>query len=187
MMQDYDGIGVRDANDDKVGTVERTYVDSSGVPRFVEVEMGTLLHTYRLVPAEDAKLVEDELVVPYAKDTIEGSPEAPHDGETLEGDLLDQIHAYYDLDRQGVQANEGVEQQVQEMPAMHSETAISTGQVRDLGDVIEVPIVEEVLVKQPVVKEVLRIRKRQVAESRTIRDDVRKEDVEVEQEDQREA
>jgi len=51
--------------------------------------------------------------------------------------------------------------------------------VRDLGDVIEVPIVEEEIVKRPVVKEVLRIRKSSTSERQTVQDDVRKEDVEV--------
>jgi uncharacterized protein (TIGR02271 family) len=52
-------------------------------------------------------------------------------------------------------------------------------QVRDLGDVIEVPIVEEEIVKRPVVKEVLRIRKSSTSEQQTVQDTVRKEDVEV--------
>ncbi len=53
------------------------------------------------------------------------------------------------------------------------------GEARDMGDVIEVPVIEEELVKRPVVKEVLRVRKTQVSESRTVEADIRKEDVEV--------
>jgi len=55
----------------------------------------------------------------------------------------------------------------------------SIGEVRDLGDVIEIPIVEEVLVKQPVVREVLRVRKSEITSTTTIADLVRKEDVEI--------
>ncbi len=55
-------------------------------------------------------------------------------------------------------------------------------QVRDLGDVIEVPIVEEELVKRPVVKEVLRIRKSSTSERQTVQGEVRKEEIEVDEE-----
>jgi hypothetical protein len=53
------------------------------------------------------------------------------------------------------------------------------GQVRDLGDVIEVPVVEEEIVKRPVVREVVRIRKNQTSDVQTVEGDVRSEDVEV--------
>jgi stress response protein YsnF len=52
--------------------------------------------------------------------------------------------------------------------------------VIDKGDVVEIPIVEERLVKQPVVTEVLRVHKTLRTERRTVEADVRKEDVEVE-------
>ncbi len=58
----------------------------------------------------------------------------------------------------------------------------TSGRVRDLGDVIEVPIVEEKLVKKPVVTEVLRIRKRAVSDRQTVSGDVRKEDIEIDEE-----
>ena len=53
-------------------------------------------------------------------------------------------------------------------------------QVRDRGDVIEVPIVEEELVKRPVVKEILRIRKDTVTDRQQVNEELRKEDVEIE-------
>lgn len=55
----------------------------------------------------------------------------------------------------------------------------SVGEIRDLGDVIEVPIIEEEIVKRPVVKEVVRIKKVATSESQTAAGDVRREDVEV--------
>jgi hypothetical protein len=58
---------------------------------------------------------------------------------------------------------------------------LGVGAVRDLGDVIEVPIVEERLVKQPVVKEVLRVRKSTVGQQQNVSEELRKEDVEIEQ------
>jgi len=53
------------------------------------------------------------------------------------------------------------------------------GKVRDLGDVIEIPIIEEVLVKKQVVREVLRVRKSQLTEMGTAAADLRKETVDV--------
>jgi hypothetical protein len=55
----------------------------------------------------------------------------------------------------------------------------SVGQVRDLGDVIEVPILEEQVVKRPVVKEVVRVKKVPKTQQATVSGDVRREDVEV--------
>ena len=59
------------------------------------------------------------------------------------------------------------------------------GEVRDRGDVIEIPIVEDEVevVRRPVVKEVLRVRKDQVTEQQTIDTTVRKERIEVAQDD----
>lgn len=51
--------------------------------------------------------------------------------------------------------------------------------IRETGDVIEVPIVEEELVKRPVVKEVIRVRKSELTDQRTVDADRRTEEVEV--------
>lgn len=59
------------------------------------------------------------------------------------------------------------------------EDSTDLGAIRDLGDVIEVPIVEEILVKKPVVREVLRIRKSELTEQGVAGADLRKETVEV--------
>ncbi len=74
-----------------------------------------------------------------------------------------------DADEERVQVNETRTQSQQ------------LGAIRDLGDVIEIPIVEEELVvtKRLVVKEVLRIRKRWVTTQRTIESTLRKEDIEI--------
>jgi stress response protein YsnF len=65
------------------------------------------------------------------------------------------------------------------------ETAPRVGEVRDRGDVIEIPIVEDEVevVRRPVVKEVLRVRRDQVTEQQTIDTTVRKERIEVAQDD----
>jgi len=60
-----------------------------------------------------------------------------------------------------------------------ADSPMVTGQIRDLGDVIEVPVMEEILVKKTVVKEVLRIKKSELTETQIVSGDIRREDVEV--------
>lgn len=72
-----------------------------------------------------------------------------------------------------------VEQVREKLPGSHDTGRGDMGQVRDLGDVIEVPIVEEEIVKRPVVKEVLRIRKTSTSEQQLVDSDVRKENVDI--------
>jgi len=64
-----------------------------------------------------------------------------------------------------------------------ADSPMVTGQIRDLGDVIEVPVMEEILVKKTVVKEVLRIKKSELTETQMVSGDIRREDVEVEYSD----
>lgn len=208
MTVDYDGDDLIDSAGDKVGTVERTYVDDNGQARFLAVKIGTLMAKHRLVPAEDAQEDEGGVRVSYLRDVIEESPSVDS-GDTLEGDALDEVRGYY----QGVGApasnvetnsddlNSDDESRVEladattvaaiaEVDQRHrpasdfpdvprDDTPADFGQVRDLGDVIEVPIVEEVMVKKPIVREVLRIRKSQLTEQGTAAADLRSEHVEV--------
>jgi hypothetical protein len=207
--QDYDGAGVIDSAGDHVGTVERTYVDETNVPRFVEVKIGTLLPKHRLVPADGAEMTDNGLQVPFLKDVIEEAPDAPN-GDTLEGADLDGIRSYYEHDGnlEAERADEEIdssppgpvvtatdtadaEASTPSVPAVVSDEtggALEVGDevgprrvatIRDLGDVVEIPIVEEVLVKKAVVKEVLRVRKTQLTERHTVGADLRREEVET--------
>ena len=65
------------------------------------------------------------------------------------------------------------------------DTTPRVGEVRARGDVIEIPIVEDEVevIRRPVVKEILRVRKHQVTEQKTIDTTVRKERIEVAQGD----
>jgi hypothetical protein len=197
MMQDYDGAVVVDATGDRIGTVERSYVDDGGAARFVEVKIGSLLPKHRLIPLANAQAKKDGLVVPYAKSVIVASPDASSAGDTLEGEMLERVRAYYAGGRESGDVTTAPTAAPADEDAVSgagragvSDTADADsgsaatrqrGGVRDLGEVIEVPIVEEELVKRPVVKEVLRIRKDRVAEQRTIEATLRKEDVEIAQ------
>ncbi len=51
--------------------------------------------------------------------------------------------------------------------------------VREVGDVVEVPVLEEVLVKKTVVREILRVKKTDYVEQETVEGDVRTEVIEV--------
>jgi hypothetical protein len=207
-MQDFDGANVVDSNGDTVGSVERTYDDGGGIARLVEVKIGALFSKHRLVPLDGAETTDKGIQVPYDKHMIEGSPDAGSAADTLEGSFLDSVMAYYGENSDGSDTADAGVGEVGAVPAGEAETQTADdvysdqsvvtpvavaetgessdnqqggalGAVRDLGDVIEVPIVEEVLVKRPVVKEVLRIRKRQITEQQTVEGDVRKAEVEV--------
>ncbi len=60
-----------------------------------------------------------------------------------------------------------------------ADSPMVTGQIRDLGDVIEVPVMEEILVKKTIVKEVLRIKKSELTQTQMVSGDIRREDIEV--------
>jgi len=225
MMEDYDGTDVADAAGERIGTVERSYVDDQGNVQFIEVKLRGLRAKHRLVPMDIIDRTDNALTVPFAKGVVEESPDASSARDTLEEDTLDQIRAYYESQRQGLspavaeaaaipvsesktdtststssgqpgvgEKMKGAVEQVREkLPGGSAgEGGQSRGdegrqgqdrfQVRDMGDVIEVPIVEEEIVKRPVVKEVLRIRKSSTSERQTVQGEVRKEEIEVDEE-----
>ena len=201
MMQTYDGADVVDALGEPVGAVERSYVDESGTIRLVEVAIGSFFPKHRLIPVADAQLTDGKLAVPYTKDVIVESPDASPTRATLEGALLERVWASY---RSGLESTDvamaasavAPGEDVAAAPASRAGAwddtsepapgaAPRVGEVRDRGDVIEIPIVEDEVevVRRPVVKEVLRVRKDQVTEQRTIDTTVRKERIEVAQDD----
>lgn len=201
MTDDFDGSDLIDTGGDKVGTIDRTYVDDSGVARFVSVKIGALLGKHHLVPAERAQEVDQGIQVPYLKDVIEESP-AVDSGDTLEGETLGDVRAYYADYEQNGAGDDAQDEDTQnlgpgaitaigeaddrsrpadDLPTIAEDTATTEnfGKIRDLGDVIEVPVVEEVVVKKPIVREVLRIKKSRLVETGTAAADLRKEQVEV--------
>jgi hypothetical protein len=201
MMQTYDGADVVDALGEPVGAVERSYVDESGTIRLVEVAIGSFFPKYRLIPVADAQLTDGRLTVPYTKDVIVESPDASPTRATLEGALLERVWASYGSGPEStdvamaagaVAAGEDVAAAPASRAGASDDTsepapgtAPQVGEVRDRGDVIEIPIVEDEVevVRRPVVKEVLRVRKDQVTEQQTIDTTVRKERIEVAQDD----
>lgn len=202
MAEDFEGCDLIDNTGEKVGAIDRSYVDDSGTPRFLAVSTGTLLHKHHLVPAESAETIDGAVRVPYTQDAIVESP-TMDPGDTLEGDALQEIRQYYrsldeadfgtaggktgtgEADPEAIETVSTIDERnrpANDLPdhEIEAESAPADfGQVRDLGDVIEIPIVEEVIVKKPVVREVLRVRKSHLSERGIAAADLRKEAVEV--------
>jgi uncharacterized protein YrrD len=95
-LADYDGADVVTSDGDKIGTVEKSYLDEGGAVHFVEVKIGGLLAKHRLVPAGNAQMTDNGLAVPYGKSAIEGSPDAKHAGHTVGPAVLEDVRSYYD-------------------------------------------------------------------------------------------
>jgi len=192
VVQDYDGATVVDATGEAIGTVERSYVDDDGAVRMVRVKLGKLFAKHRLVPVDDVRRDDDTLRIPYAKQVVEDAPDVDVK-DTLEGEGLEQVRAYYvgTQERLVEEHRPIVEERppvVADVPAAvvrdasvpTGDDAGETARIRDRGDTIEIPIVEEELVKRPVVKEVLRVRKQTVSAQQQVSEELRKEDVEIE-------
>jgi len=197
MIQDFDGRDVVGPDGNKIGSVDQTYVDDSGEAQFVEVKTGALFGKHKLIPVDSGELTDNGLQVPYTKDVVDGSPDIPSSADEIEGELLERVREYYAGagpnattgagEAAAVPVSEGSDVSDTASRQQASADIASTplqenqqvGTARDLGDVIEVPIIEEVLVKKPVVREVVRIRKRQSSETRAVGAELRKEDLEV--------
>lgn len=195
------GTAIYDATGDHVGKVEQTYPDDGSTVRFARVKIGTLLAKHRLVPLEDATPTRDGLQVPYSRQAIESAPDLPKEVDPLSGMAAEDLQGYYassrdtgtgtgepasnpvqpetsELSRSGAETNDAVLEDG-EIPAVSRVPEPDVGQVRDRGDFVEIPVVEERLVKQPVVTEVVRVHKTHTTDERTASADVRKEDIET--------
>jgi len=182
VIQDYDGAEVVDACGERIGIVERSYIDDTETTRFVAVAIGAFLPKHRLIPLDGAHIAAGTLTVPYTKDKIVQSPDASSVSDTLEGELLEQVQAYYARGREStdVATAGSSEQDVAVVPAGDvavvpgeviipepaSDMAWRAGEVRDRDDVMAIPIVEEEVVM--VKRRVLRVRPGQIIEHNTI-------------------
>ena len=95
MITDYDGVVVFDAEGDKIGHVERTYVDKLGQSTFVELKMGTLFAKHRLVPLDGVQPENDGLRIPLSKEEVEDSPDVSDIGDGVDDGVLGRVEAYY--------------------------------------------------------------------------------------------
>ncbi len=192
MTDDFNGSDVIDSGGNHIGTVERTYVDEDGHAGVLGVKLGTILAKHRLVPADSMTPSDDGIHLPWSKDVIESSPSI-NSGDTLEGDDLDSVRQYYaaqgSSEPQESEPPEDVaaigqadqrNRPASDLPdVVEEDTPTDLGRVRDLGDIVEVPILEEVLVKKSIVRQVLRIRKTQLDEAGMDTSDLRQDRMEV--------
>ena len=188
-LTDYDGLQLLDFRGEIVGSIVQTYVDAKDVPQFVEVRVSDDKAAYRLVPLQSINQTAEGLRVPFGTDLILGSPASSELGDIADGTQVDRVVAYYDQMR-GAATDQQRESRIESTssivatkePVQGVGGPVST-EIRDLGDVVEIPIVEEVLVKTPVVREVIRVRKHTTSGIEKVAEDVRHEDVEIEQDD----
>lgn len=94
MIQHYDGQALYGADGDRLGTIERTFVDDKGLVHYVAVKMGSLFSKHRLVPMDRAESRDGGLQVPYSRDLVADGPSVDV-GEALGPDAIEKIRAYY--------------------------------------------------------------------------------------------
>jgi len=164
MMQDYDGAEVVAAPGERIGTVERSYVDDSGIVRFVEVMIAAFFPTHRLIPLAGVQFTAGRLAVPYKMGRIMESPDASSASDILEGELLEQVQAYYGLGRESTDG-ETAGSSEEDVTVVPGKVVIPEPGTEMIQRVVE----EEVMVRRRrVVKEVLHVRTGQVIERQTI-------------------
>jgi hypothetical protein len=74
-MDRLEGMKVRDANGDKIGTVEDSYTDTQGTYlRYLAVKTGWFGTKRHMIPIDDVRMEGDHLVVPYDKDHLREGP-----------------------------------------------------------------------------------------------------------------
>ncbi len=184
MIEDYNGTTVVDAAGEKIGTVERSYVNDDGVVQVVSVKLGKLFAKHRLVPVDGLQPADDTLQLPYPKALVEAAPEVDADDD-LSGAALAQVRRHYATLREVPTVLEPADDATAgapvegTMPADDHPRRPSATSIRDDGEVVEIPIVEEELVKRPVVKEVLRVRKETVTRQQPVETTLRREELVV--------
>ncbi|GGF33048.1 PRC-barrel domain-containing protein [Subtercola lobariae] len=97
-LRDWIGLAVVDKNDDKIGTLESVYFDtSSDVPTFGTVRVG-ILSGQKLVfaPLAGALVSPKHLKVQYDKKLVKEAPSIATDGE-LDAAHEPAVFAYYEL------------------------------------------------------------------------------------------
>lgn len=91
------GRVVRGSGGKVLGRVARAYVDElSGQPLWVTVRLGVLGRTECFVPVGSSRLDDEELQVPYSKDTVRDAPMVePAAHVDIVGEIV--LYRYYGL------------------------------------------------------------------------------------------
>src|SRR6478735_11177571 len=89
------GGDVRTLNGDKIGDIREIYLDDeSGRPSWVTVRTGLFGTQETFVPLARAELSENDIVVPYDKDTIKGAPRVDAGG-SISPQEEKRLYSYY--------------------------------------------------------------------------------------------
>ena len=159
----YASYEVYDPNGEKIGKVDDLFVDENDQPEYIGVKMGFLGTRSTLLPWELATVDEQghRIEVSQPKSTVKDGPSFDDDRE-ITPEYENEVRSYY-----GLSAGGGNEQ--------------GGGYGEYYDDEVSMPVVEEEVVteKRPVVKEELRIRKDVVQDEEVVEEDVRKEEVDV--------
>ncbi|MFI0896370.1 PRC and DUF2382 domain-containing protein [Streptomyces sp. NPDC020983] len=97
------GHPVHDAEGKKVGDAKHMYLDdNTGNPEWVTVKTGFFGSNETFVPTRSARLVQDHLEVPYAREKIKGAPNVDVDsGGHLSVEEEQHLYRYYGIERSG--------------------------------------------------------------------------------------
>lgn len=89
------GATVVDNDGDKIGTVTDVYLDKdTGEPEWIVVRTGLFGMRSTFIPLRDAKLVGNDIQVPYDKEKVKGAPNVDKD-EELSPDEERRLYEYY--------------------------------------------------------------------------------------------
>jgi sporulation protein YlmC with PRC-barrel domain len=97
-VQTWRGMKMIDADGDKIGTIEDTFLDRhTGEPAWAAVKTGLFGLKHTLVPIRDAEVAGDnEVRVPFEKEKVKDAPRIDPDGE-LSPDEERQLWQHYGL------------------------------------------------------------------------------------------
>lgn len=85
---------------EKIGRIDRLIIHGDGEqPNWAIVKVGLLGTSKVIVPLENADEDGDDVRVPYEKDYVRAAPEVELDGDRLDDDQADLLHAHYGFER----------------------------------------------------------------------------------------
>ena len=201
----FEGYEVYDPNGEKIGKVDDLFVDENDQPEYLGVKMGFLGTKSTLIPWEIASADEEghRIEVSVEKGKAKDGPAFDDDRE-ITPEYENEVRSYYGL--QGMQGSEqrgsygeyygdepghvgpGIREGDTETGEFrgHSEDdeGVNQSGTDDLEDEVVIPVTEEEVVteKRPVAKEEIRVRKDAVQDEEVVEEDVRKEEVDVDDE-----
>src|SRR5919106_1194018 len=191
----YAGYTVVDESGSKIGKVDDLFLDENDQPEYFGVKMGFLGTSSTLIPADITTINNEQgsIEVSQPKDTVKNGPAFDDDRE-ITPEYENEVRSYYGL---GPIESSGSYGDYEEMNGhsgagtTDSTTAGTVGSGMSMGDTetgefreheVRVPVTEEEVVvdKRAVAKEEIRLRKDVVEDTETVEEDVRREEVEVE-------